>query len=399
MNTRLLAAAAATVVACSGVARAGDDALSYALSETEALSLSLNAPGALYIGVQTQFRYMVNSRDDSAGALGDSDTTIGFNMRRAKVTMKGDVTDNIKGEIVFSFGHDTGYAKITDAFADWKVSDDVTLRIGQFKLPILREESVSSKKQLAVERSATNETFNQDRSQGVQAMFGGDNWRAMVAFSDGLNSDNTAFNAPVPMGGTYGPEADYAFTGRAEFKFGDAGWDQFDQFTSFRGAASGMLVGGSVHWQTQGDTNPAVSPEQDILLVTADASYVADGWNLFGAFIFRNTDAGAGADFDDSGAVIQGGLFVSDQTELYARWDAVFADSARGMTGDDFNSISFGINHYLVPESHAAKLTLGAGFTLDPTTTSIVSTSDGHNLLTDADDGQFSLIAQAQFLF
>ncbi|MEM9372664.1 MAG: porin, partial [Planctomycetota bacterium] len=387
------AAAAATVFAAAGAAQAADDSLSYALSsaDAEALSLSLNKGSDLEIGIQTQFRYMVNSRDDSSGSLGDSDTTIGFNMRRAKVELKGPVTDSIKGKLKISFDRDGGSAKVEDVYVDWKVSDDVTIRIGQFKLPALREESVSSKRQLAVERSATNETFNQDRSQGIQASFGGDDWRGKVAFSDGFGSKNTPFNSSS--------EADYAFTGRFEYKLGDATWKQFDQFTSFRGAAAGALIGAAVHWQTMGETNPATTPETDMFLFTADVSYVADGWNLFGAFIFSNTDGGPGADFDDNGAVVQGGIFVTEQTELYARWDAVFSDSARGMTGDDFNSISFGVNHYLVPESHAAKLTLGAGFTLDPTTTSIVSTSDGHNLLADSDDGQFSLIAQAQFLF
>lgn len=393
MKPRMTAAAAALAVAVAGSAHASDDSLRYELASTdyESLSLSLNKESAVDLSVQTMFRYMVNSRDDSSGALGDNDTTIGFNMRRAQFKLKAPITESIKGEVQVAFSRSTGNASLRDAFVDWAVSDDVTLRIGHFRLPVLREESISSKRQLAAERSATNETFNQDRSQGIQASFGGDNWRAKVAFSDGLNSDNTAFNSAA--------EADFAFTGRAEMKFGDATWSQFRQFTSWRGANAGLLLGASVHWQTMGETNPATSPETDMFLFTADASYVADGWNFFGAFIFTNTDAGPGADFDDSGAVVQGGIFLTDQAELFGRWDAVFADSARGMTGNDFHSLNFGLNYYLVPESHSAKLTLSAGFTLDPTTTSIVSTSDGHNLLVDSDDGQFSLIAQAQFLF
>jgi hypothetical protein len=393
MNVPLLAATAAAAICFAGTARAADDNLAYALADinADAIGLSLKQASKFSVGTQIQFRYMANSRDDSAGTLGDNDTTIGFNVRRAQIEVKGDVTEDITGKVVFQFNRSTGNAILRDGYVDWKVSDDVSLRIGQFRLPALREEMISSKRQLAFERSATNETFNQDRSQAVQASFGGDAWRSMVAFSDGFNSDNSAFNSSA--------KADYAFTGRFELKFGDAGWKQFDQFTSFRGAAQGLMIGAAAHYESKGDTNLALATPTDMFLFTADASFVADGWNFFGAYIFRNMDGGPGSDFDDSGAVLQGGFFVTDQTELYARWDAVFADSARGATGDDFNSITFGVNHYLIPESHAAKLTLGVGFTLDPTTTSIVRTSDGHNLLADADDGQFSITAQMQFLF
>ena len=53
----------------------------------------------------------------------------------------------------------------------------------------------------------------------------------------------------------------------------------------------------------------------------------------------------------------------------------------------------------MIPESHAAKFTVDLGYHFDATTTSIVKTSDGHNLLSDSEDGQIGLIAQMQLLF
>lgn len=404
MTNRLLTASMISALSlATGFAAAADDALTMALAdaESEALSLSLNNASSLKIGVGVQFRYQANFRDDASTTLAnpDDDTTLGFVVRRAKVEMSGDITDNMSGKVSFAFNRNGGAAALEDAMVNWKINDDFTLRMGQFKLPILREENISWKRQLADERSVVNETFNQDRSQGIMAMFGGDNWRGYAAFTDGLNSDNTAFNAPIPGGGTYGPEADFAFTARAEMKFGDASFKQFDQFTSFRGAASGLMVGATIHWQTQGETNPSVSPEQDTTLFTADAQYVADGWNAFASFVWSNVDNST-SDFDDMGFVIQGGMFLSDDTELYARWASVMPDSDRAAgTGEDFSALSFGINHYLVPESHAAKLTLGVTWNFDSTTDSIVSVSDGHNLLADSEDDQLGIIAQAQFLF
>ncbi|MFK7883877.1 MAG: porin [Phycisphaerales bacterium] len=397
MNIRCAAASmitALSIASVSPVVFAGDDALTLALAdvETKELATLLNKNPSLSLSVQMQFRYQANIRDDASTTITnpDDDVSIGFVMRRLKLEASSAITDNLKAKLVLAVDRKTGTAFLEDTYADWKVSDDVTLRIGQFKLPILREEIVSSKRQLAVERSATNETFTQNRSQGIQANFGGEDWRAMLTFSDGIESDNTTFNDSA--------EADYSFTARGEMKFGEATFRQFRQFTSFRGATSGGLLGGAVSWQTMGETNPATAMPTDMLLLTGDFSWIDDGWNAYAALIYRNTDNGM-MSFDDIGAVVQGGFFVAENTELYGRWDAVFPDSSRGTTGNDFHSVSFGVNHYLIPESHAAKFTFGVSIALDPTTESIVSTSDGHNLLPDSESGQIELMAQMHLLF
>lgn len=387
MHHARLAATTAVLFVCSLAQGAGEHTVLLDDAEMRRFSSGLNAAAGLKVGVQMQLRYDINLREDDS--LGDDDTTIGFQMRRLKVEAKGDITESISGKVAFGFNRGGGDAALDDALVDWEINDSASLRIGQFKLPFMREELVSSKRQLSVERSSMNETFNQDRSQGVQLTFGGDAFRAAFAFSDGFGSEDTAFDSAG--------EADYAITGRAEMKFGDAGWKAFDQFSSFRGAPRGGLIGVAGHFERTGDTNPTPA-EGEIASFTIDGSYVADGWNLFGAFVWRNTDAGA-TGFDDTGAVLQGGVFVSDQAELFARWSAVFADSGRGATGDDYSDITAGLNYYLVPESHAAKFTVGVTYSLDATTTSIVPTSTGHNLFADAEDGQIAITSQVQFLF
>ncbi len=362
-------------------------ALSNDAQDRAAMSVLNAAASPLKIGVQLQFRYDINLRDDDA--LGDDDTTIGFSMRRAKVEGSGAITDSIKGKFVIAFDRASGDAVLEDVLVEWDINDSLSASIGQFKLPFLREESISSKRQLFHERSSANETFNQDRSQGVQLNFGGDAWRAAVAFSDGFNSDNTSFNSD--------DEADYAFTARAEFKFGDADWKAYDQFTSFRGASTGGMIGLAAHWQSAGDTNPSLAENVEMLGFTADASYMGDGWNLFGSFVWMNEDDGTD-DFDDMGVVVQGGLFFTDQLEGIARWSAVFPDSSR--TNDqDYSDLALGVNYYIVPESHAAKFTAAVVYAFDATTDSIVSTSNGHNIFASDEDGQVALTFQLQLLF
>tara|TARA_R110002072_G_scaffold42064_10_gene117891 strand:+ start:22933 stop:24135 length:1203 start_codon:yes stop_codon:yes gene_type:complete len=392
------AALAALLVSSAG-AMAGSDSLrlsrSYELANSAAEYNSvLNETNLsdVKVSVQIQARYQFNSRDDASTtlALPDDDTTMGFVMRRAKVGISGNVTDNIKANIKFAFSRSSGAAALEDANATWKINDDVSIKVGQFKSAVLREENMSSSRQLASDRSGVNETFNQDFSQGIELQFGGDAWRAKVGFNDGFNTDNTAFNAAA--------EADYGISARAELLVGDATWDQFKQFTSFRGSNAGGMIGAAIHMESRGDTNPSFTPTTDMTTGTLDFSWVDDGWNFFAAGVWRSMDTGV-ASFDDYGVIAQGGFFVSDQNEIFARYDAVLPDDDRGATGDEFNSVTVGWNHYMVPESHAAKFTLDLRYYLDATTTSIVSTSDGHNLLADSEDGQFGLTAQMQFLF
>jgi hypothetical protein len=394
MKHAFLAPLALVVLAQSGAAASDDAALFLAESESLRLSneLLLAEPAPIEIGVQLQARYDLNFRDDDSTTLADpdDDTTLGFSIRRLKVDLAGQVTDSISANVVFAFDRSSGESALENAFADWEFSEANSLRIGQFKLPFLREETVSSKRQLAAERSSMNETFNQDFSQGVQWAYAADAWRFTAAFSDGFGADNTAFDSDS--------EADWAVTARAEFKFGDAAWKQFGQFTSFRGATAGGLLGVAGHFESEGDTNPSDPDSTEIAALTADFGWVADGWNVYGAGVYRHTDDGT-ATLEDFGALVQGGLFVSDQAELFARWSAVFPDSERGATGEDYSDVGVGVNYYIVPESHAAKLTVGVNYTLDATSESIVSTSTGHNLLADSEDGQVAVTAQFQFLF
>ena len=391
-------AALAAILISSAGANAGTDSLklarSYELTSTSAEYSSLLNESALSdikTTIQIQARYQYNKRDDAV--LGDNDTTMGFSMRRVKVGIEGKITDNISGKVKFAFSRSSGAAALEDAYGKWKINDDLTLKFGQFKQGLLREENISSSKQLASDRSAVNETFNQDFSQGIEAHFGGDSWRGLVGFTDGFGTDNTAFNSAA--------EADYALNARVEFLFGDASWSQFKQFTSFRGATQGSMLGLGIAYQSMGNTNPTPT-ETEMTTGTIDYSFLGDGWNFYLAGVWQNSDPAAGVSTDDYGIIAQGGMFVTDQDELFARWDVVMADESNAPADNDFNSLTFGWNHYIIPESHAAKFTLDINYYLDATSdNAIVSTSasGGVNLQASTEDGQIGITAQMQILF
>src|SRR5690606_3540842 len=117
---------------------------------------------------------------------------------------------------------------------DYTLNDDWMLTVGQFKLPLFYEESMSSSKQLAADRSMANEMFNQDRSQGLMATWdNGENFRLQLAASDGIMTANTDFNSAA--------EADYGFSARVDWKDGD--WRDLEDFTSEANGNQALRIG------------------------------------------------------------------------------------------------------------------------------------------------------------
>lgn len=402
MNTRALALIAGSTFALTAQAQTfnstdelrADAALrSSALAEAGAghekgnFFITDGGPNSLKVYGFTQFRYLANFRDDeSAGDQGDF--THGFQMRRARIGMKGTIWDkNLSYDIVGEFSRSTGIMTLVDGFAQYKFDNGMNVRWGQFKVPFMREELVSDTRQLAIERSTMDQTFSYTRSQGIQVGYEAEKFRGWAEFSDGGNAINTDF--------TSGSEADYGITTRGEFRFGGGDFKRFDDLTSFRNADFGGLVGAAIHYQDGGETGGTA--DTAIFSATVDVSLEGNGWNVFGSAVWRNTDMAGGASTDDFGALLQGGYLVSDQVELFVRYDGVFADDANG---NDFHTLTGGVNYYLSPESHAVKLSADVQYYFDNEGASaIVSPTTSTNLLADTEDGQIALRLQMQVVF
>lgn len=342
----------------------------------------------LNVGGQIQFRYLANFRDDDFNNVpgsgrdeSDDDTTLGFQTRRTKLWFEGHIFDpNLYYKVVGAFDRGNGGFELEDAYVGYKFENGLDVRWGQFKLPFAREELVSSTRQLAVDRSNLNEVINQGRSQGVQVSWTGEQFRAAGAFSDGFNSANSDFDEDP---------SDFALTGRVEFlAMGD--WDQFKDFTSWRGSSNGLMIGAALHWQN--DSEEVANPVDDFFAYTLDASWESDGWNLYGALVGASADGDApGTDSDPWGFVLQGGVFVAEDWELFARYDYTDGDNV-----DDFSEITFGANYYI--HKHAAKFTADVVWALDDTT-GAAATGTGTGLLPSTESDQFVLRAQFQLVF
>ncbi|MBX3386686.1 MAG: hypothetical protein KF768_08960 [Phycisphaeraceae bacterium] len=362
----------------------------------------------LNVGGQIQFRYIMNFRDDENP--GD-DFSNGFQTRRTKLDFNGAINRNWDFRVLAGFdrgddGGSGGGFNLEQAWVRYNFDGGMKLRWGQFKLPMLREELVESSRQLAVERSIMNEAFTQDRSQGIELAAQYDAWRWAVAFSDGLDSENTDFNGPGGSGIPFvvAGEAEYALTGRVEFLF-DGQWKDFEDFTAQKGQDFGFMLGAAIHWQQSTQTPTPTDVDVDTLQFTVDASLEGDGWNLFGAFVYRWQEQSAlgmsDTDLSDFGAVIQGGWRFAENTEVFVRWDAIFADEDRFGGGEDnFNFLTVGLNHYYA--GHAAKASVDLVWSFQDTSNLVSSgflPNTGVGLLGDSEENEVAIRLQFQLLF
>jgi hypothetical protein len=157
------------------------------------------------------------------------------------------------------------------------------------------------------------------------------------------------------------------------------------------------MVGGALHWQSGGDT--VATSDTDLWMATIDGTMEGAGWNVYAAGIYRNIDPNPGSEVKDMGFLIQGGFFVAPQWELFGRYDITMPDDDRTGSEQDFSTITLGVNHYVVPESHVAKATIEFIYFLDNPSESIVPTSTLTPLLPSDSDSQWSILGQFQLVF
>ncbi len=370
-----------------------------------------------------QFRYVANFRDENNVGVGaDQDFTAGFEIPRARIDWSGNlINENLTYRISGDFGEiNTAGANtlaVTWAYGQYAFEgmEGAFVRFGQFKAPLMWEELVDPEFQLSADRSVTGEAFSQQYSQGLMFGYEAEAWRAYFAFTDGLGSAGTNFN---------GAGADWALTARGEFKFaGD--WARFTDFTSWRNSDYAGKFGAAVHYEQYGDTGGSAGSlhplgladgagDGEQLLYTADVAIEGNGWNAFAAFYGSSSEgeASGSVDADDFGVVVQAGLFVTDQIELFGRYDGLFLDDNRFGQGveDSFNFATFGANYYFFPESHAVKATLDVIISFDDTATSLTGIGPVNfngqtgavsptSLLGQDGDTEFAIRAQASVLF
>jgi hypothetical protein len=272
------------------------------------------------------------------------------------------------------------------------MGNGLKLRFGQFKPLFTREESVSSRRLQAVERSQVNTQFTAGTAQGVQGLYEADRWRIAGALIDGANTANTSWS---------NEDNEYAFTGRFEFLVsGD--WKAMEDNVGFRGGPGALMLAAGVLFQNQeyGTGNNLPLPdfnnaEVQNLTLTADATWKMAGASLAGEVFYRDlsTDA-TGAELDQFGVVISGGYFIREDVELYAMYEWGELDIP-GQS--DLSILTVGFTKYF--NQHNLKWQNDIGYGFNAVASSWAADSAGWRADAAGEDGQFVVRSQFQLLF
>lgn len=353
-----------------------------------------SADGAFLMEIagQIQFRYVADFQDDRS-----DETEGGFQLRRTKLSFSGHVADpRLSYDVVLSVDREDGSVGLDDAVIGYDISDELTIMGGKFKLPFLRQELISSKRQLAADRGIVTEFFTLDRSEQVQLLYSTDAFRGALSFNDGADEElSTAGSDPV----------EYAFTGRVDAKLAGE-WDQARDVVDWDRDTLGVFVGGAAHYQA-GDGNNAdfgSESEANYFAWTVDGQVETGGFSLLGAFTGGHIewdDDIVAADRDMYGALVEAGYMVTDKLQPFARWEWL-DDDTDGT--DDLQAVTAGVNYYL--DQHNAKFTTDVVWVYDG---SVASNPFGNAIDSDGlgisdfssaeEEDLFVLRAQFQMLF
>jgi hypothetical protein len=333
----------------------------------------------------TQTRYTANYRKSEPGV---DRWRHGFSVQRTRLFLDGkvhDATFRVRG----TFG-DTGSISLDQAYIQLPVFGEYRMRIGQFALPLFHDDWVAAQSQLAVNQSVVNTVFGQGQSQGIWLHGAWETTRFWISFNDGAQTGNTSALS--------GNNADAAVTGRFEFRFGEGGWDRFDDYTSFPGEPFGGFVGLAAHFETGSDLPQNTGDKLGYF--TAGLGLEGDGWNVYGLGVLAYNDFDTGDDeyVNDYGLLVQGGFFISPVVELFSRFDWVEGGSERD-NSDPFRSLTAGFNWYIIPDSHRLKFTSNVIYFFDPTEGTIVNPSSAVGLLPSTRSGQVAVQMQLQLIF
>ena len=341
---------------------------------------SMDGGFRLNVGGQIQFRYIFNVNNADSEEDKDDD---GFQLRRVKLSFDGYVTAGRRWDYEVTLQHDdgtdTGDTVLDIAKFGTALSDNLRIDGGKFKLPFAREELISSRRMLAVERSIVNEIFTLNRAEQLQLSYKSDQLLVRGSISDGGNSEFTEIGDD---------EVEIALTGRVDFKvMGD--WEQAADSTAWRGQANGLFLGGAAHFQSGDGQNGG---DANTFSWTVDALFESNGLGIMGAIFGSHTNPDAGDDTDIFGASVEVSYLINDNLQPFIRGEWADLEDAGGEECNIF--LTAGLNYYF--KGHDAKFTVDVLWVVD---SADVQTDLGTGLgFSEGDDhGQDNVLIRLQF--
>lgn len=282
-----------------------------------------------------------------ADAAGDDRTEAGFEGRRLRFGVRGTAVDpRLAYRVSFGSPRNGSDVGLTNAYLEWDEGDGHGVwRVGRFRPAFAREERTSARRLPMIERSVAFRLGRQSRRAGVSYAWTGDRVRMFGAVHD--DDDE-------------GLDASWSATGRVEWR-GDGTWRGARSETGRPGDDPVFVAGLAGQWIAGRDQVRA-------WLATADAVIKGDGWSMSTAVIVREPDARSGGGGGSGGssepawsAMLRGGVFTGEHTELVARVEVGDARTAGGPR-DELLLVTAGANWYLAGDRLRLQADIGYAF-------------------------------------
>jgi hypothetical protein len=344
--------------------------------------------------MQTQFMSRWQGTDATSGFGQYDEWRYGFGVSRTQLSFDGHAFGRGLTYLVeLGWGRNDPYnhtsnanqmtPRMWDAWVAFQLNSETKIKLGQFMLPFTKEAIIKSPYQMAIFPSLVEYRMGLERSQGVELDWKSNDRHFSLTVSNGSAAllQGLIFGSedPTPPLSALGSDTLYSVTMRHEWKLlGE--WDQFDQFTSPPGSERGVLIGVAGHRQNTESNSPVPVggfPPGIFWGVTADMVMQFDGASLFGAVIYERV-------LDISVAlprlnllafVAQGSTYVTNQTELFARWESGGPDREAIAGGDHLQILTVGMNHYM--DGQDLKFTADLGFSFGEVSGFMANTQAG----------------------
>lgn len=355
----------------------------------------------------SQFRFIYNYLDRA------DRSRFGFENTRTQITLRGHAFSKDFEYLVRmeatphpqpNGGIAAGAFGLTDTWVRYHLNNEWSVRAGQFKLPFLREELVSSSAQLAVERSLVNEATSVGRSSALEFAYHDSTHAFSIAFNNGMTNRQTVlretmgvprFNRPA-----IGENVEYSITARYERLFAGT-WNQFQDFTSPIDDEYGMLFGIAVHVQNNEAQQAQIIGESEprSMSATADLSIEWGGASAFASVTYHYVDSPQFQIFHIIGIVGQASVYVAPKWELFGRYEFLQMEnvSGGGAAAGDLMITTFGVNYYI--EGHDIKWTSDVGITWTKVSDFFASELAGWRQSNDHLWGEIVFRTQIQIVF
>lgn len=346
-------------------------------------NFKLNLRGQL----QIRFAYSNVPSAAAPAATEQSANEYGFEIRRAKLFFSGHVVDpswKYMLEIVFerNAGGGGAQAAIENAYIQKELGGGTFFRFGQWLQQFNQEEMVSSSAQQLVERSLVSQYFTVKYVQGAEIGTQQEWWSLYAGVNDGGGNRNIQVVQAQNL-------VEWALTARGEIKLAGA-WNQFLADQSWIGSDFGAMMGFGINWQrgtgVQGIRNdvgngtipgaPGGGEEASLVTMTGDLNLRGSGWSLSAAgysnvvYAFAPTPLLSNAVWS-FGATIQGGVFITKEVELAARYEGLWvvngvenATTPNALNTQTLNVVTLGANWYIV--KNQVKLSADVGYAFNP---------------------------------